>query len=139
MLIDVDAIRQAAKYSTANRGDAATVATNQAKSVEVVAAVASVASRHELETPSKPAQPVANVAAVAASPRVESTPPDPGMAQLLALADRYCTATQASDKARADWRSDVQAIPPGDREGLADYLRGRLAKLVPVAFNHQNP
>ncbi len=57
-------------------------------------------------------------------------PPDP---ELLALADRYCTAIQASDKARADWRSDVQATPPGDREELAAYLRAELAKLAPVA------
>ncbi|MFC4788676.1 MULTISPECIES: hypothetical protein [Giesbergeria] len=55
------------------------------------------------------------------------------MAQLLALAMAYCDRTGASDKARADWRSDIQATSPGQREGLAAYLRGPLAKLVPTA------
>ena len=56
-----------------------------------------------------------------------AAPPDPGMSQLLALADAYCDRTGASPKARADWRSDVQATPPSDREGLAAYLRAELA------------
>lgn len=59
--------------------------------------------------------------------------PDPGMARLLALADRYCTAIQASDKAWQDWRADIEATAPNDWQGLAQYLRGELAKLVPVA------
>ncbi len=62
--------------------------------------------------------------------QVQKAPPDP---MLLALAMAYCDRTGASPKARADWRSDVQATPHGDREELAAYLRAELAKLAPVA------
>lgn len=69
-------------------------------------------------------------------------PPDPGMAQLLALADRYCTAIQASDKTRADWRSDLEATPPEQHGALAAYLRSQLpapSRMVQATPSHPAP
>lgn len=51
---------------------------------------------------------------------------DPGHDALLAMAMRFCDATHASDKARADWQRDVLETPPELRQGLYNYLREQL-------------
>ncbi|MBX9934982.1 MAG: hypothetical protein K2Y10_00115 [Burkholderiaceae bacterium] len=137
MLIDIQSIRQAAKNKAATTGDVATLATtatNQPQNRDFVATVAAVATSPRVEAASllpAPAQSVATVATVAAVATSPVVQPAPSMAPLLALADRYCTAIGASDKAQQDWRADIEATPPDDRQGLAAYLRGELAKLVP--------
>ena len=66
-------------------------------------------------------------------------PPDPSMAPLLALADRYCTAIQASEQARNDWRSDIEATAPEQRGNLAAYLRSQLPAPKPKAMPSLTP
>lgn len=52
--------------------------------------------------------------------------PDPGIAPLLALAMALCDRTGASDKARQDWRTDIEQTPPGLRGDLQRYLQSQL-------------
>ena len=119
MLVDLSAIRDAAAkresnhWLMANAANPANLANQKPESPDELAKLATLAGlaiSHGLET---------------------LPPPDPGMARLLALADIYCTAIQASDKARQDWRADIEATPAQDRGGLAAYLRDGLSKLVP--------
>lgn len=65
---------------------------------------------------------------------LSSTSPayDSSQSQLLGLAMRFCDAIQASDTARQDWRTDIEAMPATDQPGLADYLRDQLAQLAAV-------
>ena len=156
MLIDIQTIRQAAKnkastpcYPANAANEEKQGAISRISNVSSVSKVAGVAVNDFQATEISSVSSISNVskvagggntlpalahsvASVASSHGLETLPPpDPGMAQLLALADRYCTAIQASDKARTDWRADIEATPPDDRQGLAAYLRGELAKLVP--------
>ena len=55
-----------------------------------------------------------------------TAPAAPAHDRLLVIAMRYCDATNASDKARADWREDVRNTPPHLRQGLGEYLRQQL-------------
>ena len=55
-----------------------------------------------------------------------TAPAAPAHDRLLAIAMRYCDATNASDKARADWRRDVLETPQHLRQGLGEYLREQL-------------
>ncbi|MBX9936536.1 MAG: hypothetical protein K2Y10_08070 [Burkholderiaceae bacterium] len=111
MLIDIQAIRQAAKNKAA--------ATGYTDNVD------NVAAKNYPNYPRYPHYPVIHGVEVALT--------SPRHSPLLALADNYCSAIQASDKACNDWRGDIEATAPNDRQGLAAYLRGELAKLVPVA------
>ena len=47
---------------------------------------------------------------------------------LLAIAMQLCDTTNASDKARADWRADIAATPVELRGELAAYLQSLLPK-----------
>ena len=116
MLVDLSAIRDAAAKRESNHW----LMANAANPANL--------ANQKPESPDELAK-LATLAGLAISHGLEAPPPDPGMARLLALADRYCTAIQASDKARQDWRSDIEATAPNNRQGLAAYL---LAKLVPV-------
>ena len=55
-----------------------------------------------------------------------TAPAAPAHDRLLVIAMRYCDATNASDKARADWREDVRNTPQHLRQGLYNYLREQL-------------
>ena len=55
-----------------------------------------------------------------------TAPAAPAHDRLLVIAMRYCDATNASDKARADWREDVRNTPQHLRQGLGEYLREQL-------------
>ena len=55
-----------------------------------------------------------------------TAPAAPAHDRLLVIAMRYCDATNASDKARADWREDVRNTPQHLRQGLGEYLRQQL-------------
>ncbi|SEQ44876.1 hypothetical protein [Giesbergeria anulus] len=118
MLVDLSAIRDAAAKRESNHW----LMANAANPANL--------ANQKPESPDELAK-LATLAGLAISHGLEAPPPNPGMAQLLALADRYCTAIQASDKARTDWRADIEATPPNDRQGLAAHLRGELSKLVP--------
>lgn len=49
---------------------------------------------------------------------------DPGMARLLALAMALCDRTSASDKARQDWRADIEQAAPEHRGHLLALVQG---------------
>ena len=60
--------------------------------------------------------------------------PDPSMNHLLALAMAYCDHIGASDKARKDWHTDIEATPAEQRGELAAYLRSQLPAPKPKAM-----
>ena len=59
--------------------------------------------------------------------------PDPGMARLLALAMALCDRTGASDKARQDWRADIEQAAPEHRGHLLALVQGLMLKAMPPA------
>lgn len=130
MLIDMEAIRTAAKNNAATPcypANAANAANGKRGEISNVSKVATGFANDCQATKISSVSRISNVSKVAGGSN--ATPHDPGMARLLALADHYCTAIQASPKARADWQADIANTPAELRGDLAQYLRAQLAAL----------
>lgn len=59
--------------------------------------------------------------------------PDPGIDRLLATAMALCDRTGASDKARQDWRADIEQAAPEHRGHIQALVLGLMPKPTPTA------
>jgi len=148
MLIDMEAIRQAAKNkaatpcypaNAANAANAANGKHGEISNVSNVSSVSKVATGFANDRQATEISRISNVSSVSKVAGGSNAPPDLSLPRLLALAMALCDRIEANEQERADWQADIEQAAPEHRGHLLELVHRLMPKPPPIAVEIAAP